>query len=409
MNVFETLTPVSAHRLSTSILNPYVQRYFDHLNALGYARLTVRQYLNCLAHFAHWSNQQQVSLSSIKQHVDNFISWHLPRCCCKLPVQRQRHSIEAAFHHFAIVLVDAGVRLDVHATTAVDEQLQSFQQYLQQVKGLASALCVRRLAILRPLVLVAKHSTLPTPDQLRHFLRQELARISAASAGVTTAAVRSYLNFLAFKGNRIEHLLAIVGSPANWRLTANPQALSSSEVTRLLDAFPEGMPSRLRSYAMTRCLIDLGLRSSEVITLELEHIDWANGIVQICKSKSRRLDILPLPSQTGAAIAHYIKSERPQTLSRRVFVRHVAPIDKPIAAGVVGRAVREAYQRAGLPYTKVHILRHTLASRLLETGGTLKDVADILRHRALDTSMIYAKIDIARLSAVAMPWPGSQS
>lgn len=324
-------------------------------------------------------------------------------------MQRQRHSIEAAFNHFAIVMVDAGIKLDVNATTAADEQLQSFQQYLQQVKGLASALCVRRLAILRPLVLVAEHNTLPTPDQLRHFLRQELARISAASAGVTTAAVRSYLKFLEFKGNRIEHLLAIVGSPANWRLTANPQALSSSEVTRVLNAFPEGMPSRLRSYAMTRCLIDLGLRSSEVITLELEHIDWANGIVQICKSKSRRLDILPLPSQTGAALAHYIKSERPQTLSRRVFVRHVAPIDKPIAAGVVGRAVREAYQRAGLPYTKVHILRHTLASRLLETGGTLKDVADILRHRALDTSMIYAKIDIARLSAVAMPWPGSQS
>jgi site-specific recombinase XerD len=409
MNVFETLTPLSARRLSTSILNPYVQCYFDHLNALGYARQTVRQYLNCLAHFAHWSNQQQVSLPSIKQHVDNFISWHLPRCCCKPPVQRQRHSIEAAFNHVAIVMVDAGIKLDVNATTAVDEQLQSFQQYLQQVKGLASALCVRRLAILRPLVLVAEHNTLPTPDQLRHFLRQELARISAASAGVTTAAVRSYLKFLEFKGNRIEHLLAIVGSPANWRLTANPQALSSSEVTRVLNAFPEGMPSRLRSYAMTRCLIDLGLRSSEVITLELEHIDWANGIVQICKSKSRRLDILPLPSQTGAALAHYIKSERPQTLSRRVFVRHVAPIDKPIAAGVVGRAVREAYQRAGLPYTKVHILRHTLASRLLETGGTLKDVADILRHRALDTSMIYAKIDIARLSAVAMPWPGSQS
>lgn len=121
------------------------------------------------------------------------------------------------------------------------------------------------------------------------------------------------------------------------------------------------------------------------------------------------MDTLPLPRQTGSALVSYIKSERPQTSNRCIFVRHVAPVDKPISPDVVRRAVREAYQRAGLPYTKVHILRHTLASRLLQSGGTLKNVADILRHRALDTSMIYAKVDIVKLSAVAMPWPGSQS
>ncbi len=108
-----------------------------------------------------------------------------------------------------------------------------------------------------------------------------------------------------------------------------------------------------------------------------------------------------LPHLTGAAIADYVRSERPQTTSRRVFVRHVAPVDEPVAADVVRRPVRQAYRRAGLPYTRVHILRHTLASRLLNTGGTLKEVADVLRHRELDTSLIYAKVDFGRLGAVA--------
>lgn len=85
----------------------------------------------------------------------------------------------------------------------------------------------------------------------------------------------------------------------------------------------------------------------------------------------------------------------------------MAPLDEPIRSDVVRNTVRLAYLRCGLPFTRVHILRHTLARRLLETGGTLKDVADMLRHRALDTSMIYAKVDIGRLAAVAMPWPGS--
>lgn len=82
-------------------------------------------------------------------------------------------------------------------------------------------------------------------------------------------------------------------------------------------------------------------------------------------------------------------------------------MDEPVGPDVVRRAVREAYRRCGLPYTRVHILRHTLASRLLNTGGTLKEVADVLRHRELNTSLIYAKVDIGRLLAVAMPWPGS--
>lgn len=232
--------------------------------------------------------------------------------------------------------------------------------------------------------------------------------MSAASGGVTATAVRSYLRFRAFEGNRIEHLLPVVAAPANWRLEPLPQTLAPGEVTRLLDAFPQDLSSRLRCFAFVRCVVDLGLRSSEVIALALDDIDWIAGTVRISKGKSRRTDVLPLPHTTGAAIAAYLRSERPRTASRLVFVRHLAPVDVPVAAGVVRRAVREAYQRAGLPYTRVHILRHTLARRLLSTGGSLKEVADVLRHRELNTSLIYAKVDFCRLAAVAMPWPGSK-
>ena len=158
---------------------------------------------------------------------------------------------------------------------------------------------------------------------------------------------------------------------------------------------------------MVRCAVDLGLRTNEVARLNLDDIDWSAGTIRIGPSKSRRVDVLPLPQATGGAIAAYLRSERPRTANRRVFVRHRAPVDKPISSAVVRHAIRAAYRRAGLPHTRVHLLRHTLASRLLTEGGTLKEVADILRHRALDTSLIYAKIDTARLSAVALPWPGS--
>jgi integrase len=157
---------------------------------------------------------------------------------------------------------------------------------------------------------------------------------------------------------------------------------------------------------MVRCLVDLGLRSSEVVGLRLNDIDWQAGTVRLAKAKSRRKDVLPLPYETGQAISSYLISERPQTASRAVFVRHVAPYGKPIGTGVVQRAVRAAYRRCGLPHTRVHILRHSVASRLLNAGTPLKEIADVLRHRSLDTSAIYTKVDTARLTAIALPWPG---
>lgn len=408
MNVFDTVTPLVARRLRASVIGPFAQRYWDHLSEQGYAPSTVRVYLNCLAHFAHWATRRHLELAALDRHVKRFVEQHLLRCRCAAPVQCTAHSIRAALGHLRTTIIDAGVQLNAGPFSPIDEQLQRFDRYLLQMKGLAASTRRRRLVIIRPLASMAGTAGLPTPDQLRQFLRQELSRINAASAGVTTTAVRSYLRFRAFEGDRIEHLLPIVASPASWRLAPLPQTLSPSEVQRLLNAFPRDLPSHLRCYAIVRCLIDLGLRSSEVIGLELDDVDWVAGTVRICKAKSRRVDVLPLPAATGAAIAEYIRSERPQTTSRRIFVRHVAPVELPVTANVVRRTVREAYRRAGLPYTRVHILRHTLAARLLHSGGTLKEVADMLRHRELDTSLIYAKVDLSRLGAVAMPWPGSR-
>jgi site-specific recombinase XerD len=124
------------------------------------------------------------------------------------------------------------------------------------------------------------------------------------------------------------------------------------------------------------------------------------------RTKGGREDVLPLPEATGRAIADYLKFERPQTSNRQVFVRIVAPRDQPVGTALVRRTIRQAYVRAGLPYTRAHLLRHTMASRLLAGGSPLKEVADVLRHRSLNTTLIYAKLDSKNMTAVALPWPG---
>jgi site-specific recombinase XerD len=406
MEAFDSIHPTPAAWLRNSTLAPFVPVYWRYLTERRYAERTARGYLTCIAHFARWSRRRRVALGNLDEHSKRFVNEHLPQCTCSPPVQRSRHQVRAALRHLGHVLAAAGVAKDVRRVTPIDEVIHRFDDHLQQARGLALSTRRRRLAVIGALVRKTVAPT-PTADELRRFVAEQLTRVSPASGGSIATALRSYLRFRAFEGDRVDHLLPVIASPAHWRLAPLPQSLSCTEVEQLLAAFPPDLPSRHRSHAMVRCVVDLGLRSSEVINLALDDIDWAGGTARIAKSKSRRVDVMPLPQATGRAIAAYLRSERPPTANRRIFVRHVAPVDKPVGLDVVRNAVRDAYRRCGLPYTRVHILRHTLASRLLNAGGTLKEVADVLRHRELDTSLIYAKVDMGRLSAVAMPWPGS--
>ena len=159
---------------------------------------------------------------------------------------------------------------------------------------------------------------------------------------------------------------------------------------------------------MVHCALDLGLRCSEIANIGLDDIDWNGSTITLRGTKSCREDMMPLPAATGSAIAGYLRFERPQTVSNRaVFVRRIAPREQPIGTDVVRKTIRQAYARSGLPYTRAHLLRHTIASRLLEGGSSLKEVADVLRHRSLNTTLIYTKLDSKNLATVALPWPGS--
>jgi integrase/recombinase XerD len=123
--------------------------------------------------------------------------------------------------------------------------------------------------------------------------------------------------------------------------------------------------------------------------------------------KVQRADVLPLPSLTGQAIAEYLHKARPVSESRAVFVRHRAPLDVVVDTSVIRSVVRQAATRSGLTdrLRGPHRLRHSAATRMLHGGATLKEIADVLRHKNLDTTAIYAKVDVPRLAAIAQPWP----
>ena len=394
---------------------PYVDAFKQHLTDRGYAAHTIASYLGGIAHFAQWARGRRLRLHRIDEASSaEFLDLHLPDCRCAGPVRHDRGDLSAALGHLLVMLRSLGAIAPPSATmTPVDEELRRYGGHMQHVRGLAPKTRDMALRIVGRL-LTARFGEGPVdiaaikPEYVRRFFAQQAKLYSKpASAGAVVASLRGYFRYRASLGDLVHGLIGAMSYPANWQLSSLPKTLTVEEVEQLVTSLGEPGRSMRRADAIVRCALDLGLRSGEVARLSLDDIDWRAGTITLRHTKGRREDVLPLPAATGEAIAAYLKHERPKTSNRAVFVRHIAPRDEPVGPDLVRKTIRQAYARAGLPYTRSHLLRHTMANRLLAGGSSLKEVADVLRHRCLNTTMIYAKLDSRKLVEVALPWPGS--
>jgi site-specific recombinase XerD len=162
-----------------------------------------------------------------------------------------------------------------------------------------------------------------------------------------------------------------------------------------------------RDYAILLLLARLGLRASEVVGLTLDDLDWEGGRLAL-RSKGGQPDQLPLPADVGAAVAAYLQRGRPPCTTRRLFLRLLAPWGPLTDASSISVLVARHLAAAGVqaPHTGAHVFRHTLATDLLRHGASLAEIGALLRHRSLNTTALYAKVDFAALRPLALPWPG---
>ena len=225
---------------------------------------------------------------------------------------------------------------------------------------------------------------------------------------MTVTALRSLLGFLHLRGLIAGPLAGAVPSTASWRLSGLPRALEPEQVQGLLDSCDREAATGRRDYAVLVMLARLGLRAGEVAALGLEDVDWRAGELRIT-GKGRRAERLPLPADVGEAIVAYLKDGRPATaLDRSLIVRVRAP-HHGLTGGGITQIVFAAAGRAGLGPINSHRLRHTAATSMLRAGASLEEVGQVLRHRQLLTTAIYAKVDRDALRALARPWPETQA
>lgn len=390
-------------------LADYAPMYLDRLRQGRYCEKTINHKLHALAHVGRWMAQCRCDVDTLdERRVERFLHDHVPRCRCAPPLRRYPAAERAVFWQLLALLRERGVVAAAQAPRSpIDDQLQRYDAHMRDARGLACSTREGRLRIVQRLLLSTRPDEL-TPEHIRRFVADQLEQRNTISNATTiNAALRDYLRWRATCGDVVQPLLGVLARPAHWRMTSLPRSLTNDEVARVLDACAASRGSAKRSVAVVRLALDLGLRVGEIAHLQLDDIDWERGTITLRGTKSRRQGVLPLQHAAGQALADYIRHDRPSSCHRAVFVRHLAPRGQSMGSEALGKVVKRVFLRAGIAHGRSHALRHTLACELIDGGSPIKEVADILRHRSLDTTQIYAKVDLRALAEVVMPWPGS--
>lgn len=296
--------------------------------------------------------------------------------------------------------------------TPVTDLVDAYRAWMVGQRGLAGRTVARYEATAARLLceLVADGGAGAPEDlcaaRVRAFLQRDCTTLSVASAKTRAGEVRALLRFLFVEGYTPAPLTAAVPSVAGWRGAALPGTVGPEVVASLLASCDRSRATGRRDFAVLSLLARLGLRAAEVAALELNDVDWRAGEVAVA-GKSRRRDRLPLPADVGEALVDYLTDGRPVVATRRVFVRGRAP-RTGIRPATVSTIVGLAFERAGVPPVGAHRLRHALATETLRRGGSLAEVSQLLRHRDLATTAVYAKVDRQALRSLARPWPGAR-
>jgi site-specific recombinase XerD len=400
-------------RLRGSRLGAAFDDLVAYLIERGYTTKTIRLYVQAAEHFDGWLRRTRRTVEEVDQAlVETFMRRHLPRCKCPPPCGTTVHQVRTALRHLLVVLRHAGHVVDDHAERGpVDEIVQAFTGHLRDVRGAAAATCMYSARFAREFLVdqFARRRVnfaRVKPAGIVEFFVARGGRWSPGTMKVAASSLRRLLRYLQMVGSVDARLLHAIPQMAGWKLASVPRVLTEAQVATMLASFDRSTPVGLRGYATTMCLARLGLRACEVSALTLDDIDWRAETITVPATKTKRADVLPLPPPVARAILAYLRRGRPKASTRQIFVRHATPAGAA-GPGIVRAAVRLAGARAGIPphLAGPSVLRHTVATRLLRSGSTMKEVADVLRHRSVDTAAIYAKVDLDALRGVAAPWP----
>jgi site-specific recombinase XerD len=400
------IDPDLLDRLRVGPLASCLDSYLKRIELEGFLPSSVPMQMYAIARFSNWLLRMHLELHQVDEDtVDRFLHRDPNIVHC---------AESASLRRVLALLRDSGLTAPKPPESKNCRQrfIDEYRSYLRHERGLAETSLLNYVPFAEELLSSRFGDSdldLPTltATDITKFIQGRAHQLSPGRAKLLVTALRSFLRYLRYQGEISVDLAACVPSVAVWSLSTVPKFLPAGTVQRFLDQCERNTPDGKRNYAVLLLLARLGLRACEIVSMSLDDIDWDNGRLTI-RCKGGRWAQLPLPSDVGEAIAIYLRSGRPCSASRHVFLRHRAPIHGFTQSTTVSAIVRRALIRAGIDSVRkgAHLFRHTLATDLLRAGSSLDEIGELLRHRSPNTTAVYAKVDLVALRTLALPWPG---
>jgi site-specific recombinase XerD len=390
-------------------LEVFAPGFASELLRQGYTLNSARLQMHLMVHLSRWLAREGLDAGTLSTtEAERFLS-------VRRAAGFTNHRTSKAMRPLLAYLRALGAAPSPAISTPdgpVQVALERYRSYLTVDRGLAATTARGYAHAVRPFLcdtLLSDGANLDfrhlTTADITAFVVARCAHQSGGAAKLTVTALRSLLGFLHVEGVIERPLVAAVPSIAGRCLVGLPKGLEPAQVRRLLDSCDRRTRIGRRDFAILTLLVRLGLRIGEAAALSLDDIEWRTGEV-VVHGKGKRVDRLPLPVDVGEAVAAYLRRGRPENAEgRSVFVRVRAP-HRALRPSGIASVVLAAAQRAGLTQIHAHRLRHTTATQLLRAGASLPEIGQLLRHRRVLTTAIYAKVDREALRMIARPWPG---
>lgn len=283
-------------------------------------------------------------------------------------------------------------------------------RHLVDVRGLARNSCKLHLRVVRRLLETCFTTGTIRWSDLRFehiagFLTKEFDRLpNHWTQRAWLMAVRGFIRYLEAEGCIPHGWGDALPKRISWKHASLPRYFKPDQMQALWDACGKQTHRHLRDRALLLVFTRLGLRTEEVVGLRVRDVDWERGSVMIRSTKTRRERMLPLPEDVGQALVAHLRV-RPQS-SAEIFAPRRPPFTSERNHGHVRNAMASLFRRAGLPHARLHSLRHTAATGMVNQGASFKEIADVLGHKSISTTLIYAKLDMHSLAKVSLAWPG---
>lgn len=385
-------------------LAPFAEAYSAELKDRGYTPLTTVNQLRQVAQLSGWLEARGLSAADLsRDRIEEFLAWRRAAGPSSSMSRPGLLCLREVLRDFGVLASEPPAR----AGSPLDPLLASFERYLESERGLAAGTIVGYVWHARCFLEGLEREAvtgLSADDVTGAVLRTASSGVSVSAAQNFVSGLRAFLRFCFLEG-----LVAVDLSQAalvirGRRASLLPRGISRADASALIGSCDRRRAIGRRDYALIILLLRLGLRRGEIARLTLDDIDWRAGEFVI-HGKGGREDRLPLPTDVGAALSSYLRRGRPASDRREVFLQARAPY-LPIDPSTVSSTVRRACRRAGIPEVGSHRLRHTTACEMVQAGVPLVQVGQVLRHRSLQSTAIYARVDIEQLRRLAAPWPG---